>query len=277
VCAKKKLVARNGTAIPSDNDRGILTITPESFRDDVVAVARNTPVKLDGEDALSEVDNNFFASVLPPNDEGTTGPIFCISCLNDDPQEDRIAYRATAQFFENLFDDVLDDTGSPAHAIPSVMTVRARMAYQKWVSAFTEKSTSNTTSFVLVPVPVQKAGYFAVVGIIATQMFLVACVGIMFARTNFTMLNNAWQVVAQVSSAPDVADIVAQAPMMTDGEVRKYIKSWERQDILGGCRSERQRYASENGTFVPALSGGGARVRRASSMSLRWRVPTKTG
>ena len=267
---KEQLASPNSTAPLSNHDRGILAITPESFREDIVAVARNSPVNIDGQDALSRVDNDFVASVLPPNDEGSVGFIFCAACINDDLQEDRVAYRAAAQFFENLFDDVLDDTGSPAHAIQSVMTVRARMAYQKWVSAFNEKSTSSTTNFVLAPIPIRNAGYFVVVGVIATQVFLLTIVGVLFARTNFTMLNNAWQTIAQVSSAPDLADVVAQAGMMRDKEVRKYIKSGERHGLLGGWTNANERYTLKNGAFVPASSCE-VRVKPASSTSLRWR------
>jgi len=266
----------NGTTRPSaDADRGILFITPESFRDDITAVVQDAVV---GEDLFGAVGNEFVASILSP--ETSTGPlIFCSDCLGDNFDRTKTLYRASAQYFENLMDDILNDTGSPALALQSVNTVRARMAYQKWVSTFTEKTTVNATSFVVVQVPARATGYYVVLAVIATQALLVICIGVLFLKTEFTYLNNSWQVIAQVSAAPDVADIVAQAPMMTDSEVSKYVRSGERSKILGSGGEHvngEGRYALENGAFVPSRRNGVARGHK-SGMNLRWRFSKGRG
>ncbi|KAE9379748.1 hypothetical protein N431DRAFT_478669 [Stipitochalara longipes BDJ] len=101
-----------------------------------------------------------------------------------------------------LFENILTDTGDPSLALQAQLTSLLRMAYYDWVPLFDWNSTQTTTSFVDRQLPASQTGLWIIVGFMAAHSIMVTCVLVWFCRsTKFTLLDNAWQVVAQIHSS----------------------------------------------------------------------------
>jgi hypothetical protein len=101
-----------------------------------------------------------------------------------------------------LFENILTDTGDPSLALQAQLTSLLRMAYYDWVPLFDWNSTQTTTSFVDRQLPASQTGLRIIVGFLAAHSVLVTSVLVWFCRsTKFTLLDNAWQVVAQIYSS----------------------------------------------------------------------------
>jgi hypothetical protein len=101
-----------------------------------------------------------------------------------------------------LFENILTDTGDPSLALQAQLTSLLRMAYYDWVPLFDWNSTQTTTSFVDRQLPASQTGLWIIVGFLAAHFVLVTGVLVWFCRsTKFTLLDNAWQVVAQIHSS----------------------------------------------------------------------------
>jgi len=174
------------------------------------------------------------------------------------------SYRATRQFWDDLFVQTLEETGSPALALQAVNTVQLREAYTSLRGSFAEtEAAANVTGFVearVPPVGGRKAGYFVVMTLIICQLALSVVALLLFRKdTRDAVLNNAWFVISQVAASPEVADVLALVggggqAVVTDDEVKRYIGSDERQSLLGdrGYQKmdlQRARFVVRDGAF----------------------------
>lgn len=125
-----------------------------------------------------------------------------------------------------LFENILIDTGDPSLAFQAQLTSILRMAYYDWVPLFDWNSTQTTSSFIDLQVPASKTGLWIVLGFMAAHFVLVTSVLVWFCRsTKFTLLDNAWQVVAQINSSETEQLLTdPSVSMATDVEIQQKIQ-----------------------------------------------------
>jgi hypothetical protein len=125
-----------------------------------------------------------------------------------------------------LFENILADTGDPSLALQAQLTSLLRMAYYDWVPLFDWNSTQITTSFVDRQLPASQTGLWIIIGFMAAHWILVLSILVWFCRsTKFTLLDNAWQVVAQMYSSE--TEQLLKDPSLsitTDAQIREKIQ-----------------------------------------------------
>lgn len=134
------------------------------------------------------------------------------------------AYNGVHKTHAALFQDVIQSTLSPALAFQAFFTVIAQMTYYDQLPQF---DIGNTATFAVsqrVDVPNQWLGFGVVTGLLGLHAVLVGAAVVLFLRrTRHSLLGNAWQAVAQVSSA-DTRETVRCASNMTDREVGRMLR-----------------------------------------------------
>ncbi|KAJ8109433.1 hypothetical protein OPT61_g7459 [Boeremia exigua] len=144
-----------------------------------------------------------------------------------------------------LFQDVMKSTRNPALAFQAFFTVVMQMTYYDLLPQFDIAGTANVSASERVDVPAQWTGFGVVVGLLLLHaVLIVATVTLFLANTEHSLLGNAWQAVAQVSSS-DTHETVLCASNMTDREVRRLLSmsSFEDNDVVlrmgaDGARSQ---------------------------------------
>jgi hypothetical protein len=125
-----------------------------------------------------------------------------------------------------LVENILTDTGDPSLALQAQITSLLRMAYYDWVPLFDWNSTQTTTSFVDRQLPASQTGLWIIVGCMAAHSILVTSVLVWFCRsTKFMLLDNAWQVVAQIHSSETEQPLIdPSVSIVTDAQIQKKIQ-----------------------------------------------------
>jgi len=213
---------------------------------------------------MGSLQGDFVNGVFDPR-PGTEPIIFCYHC-------DASPFKATArvaEYWEALFKDTMNETGSPALALQAVNTARARMAFMKWVSSFSRLGDGVVTMHVTAQIPERVAGYCTVISIITVQLLLLSIAWAAFLGTKNTLLNNAWLVLAQVAATREVSGVLGGATMMTDGDVRKRIDGGNDVEVATGIEDPKALYVVQDGRLR-------AHVRQNSTRATRfkfWRLP----
>ena len=185
--------------------------------------------------------------------------------LIDEPDKSLAVHEASG-FFTDLFQDTLDETGSPSLAIQAVRTTRARMEYYRWMSTYTASTDVMLTRLETALVPTGLIGYSIVIAMIALQVALLCVAGILFQKTRCSFLNNAWQVVAQISQSRETQDILSLATTRTEkAAFERAMPLGENYDEGKESQPRATKYAVKNGVFGPVdhIDGkdGGTRFR----------------
>lgn len=124
----------------------------------------------------------------------------------------------------SIFRDTLIDTDNPALAWQALTTSVMRMAYYDWLPTFGTFSDAKITSKVPCQVPIHSTGFSIVAANLALHLILFTVSAIWFRlATKTSLLNNAWQVVAQLKSR-ETGELLDHATMLTDSEVKRRIK-----------------------------------------------------
>lgn len=125
-----------------------------------------------------------------------------------------------------LFENILTDTGDPSLALQAQLTSVFRTAYYDSVPLFDWNSRQTTTSFVDRQLPASQTGLWIFVGFVAAHLILVISILVWFCRrTKFTLLDNAWQVVAQIHSSETEQLLTDPSiSMTTDAQVQDKIQ-----------------------------------------------------
>jgi hypothetical protein len=215
----------------------------------------------------------------------TKSLVFCAACRGDAEN-----YERTGEFVENIMRALLEPDGwwgllmeplkmSPSQAITVVNTIVARAAFHRWVDSYDLKHMAKIVSFqqALVPRAAKRFTGAIFISIVQVALFLVA--GNMFRKTKSTLLNNAWQTVAQIAESEDARNVLAQATGLTDQEVRRELhRSPQRvSDSVEGRMGEgaqERRYFLVDGIFA-AITGKSGREKR-KGLGLRRRQPKST-
>ncbi|KAJ5011667.1 hypothetical protein K4K57_005334 [Colletotrichum sp. SAR 10_99] len=148
--------------------------------------------------------------------------------------------------YADLFNTIINDTDSPARALQAVNFMMARMAYYDMLPSFTPERNETATIRTMQPtvVPTRRRGYWAVMGILGAFHILFVVICVLFTTTNFSLPDNAWHTIAQMSESAEISGILSRAKVMTDSEVKATSK--ESQD------DEEDRFVVRNGAFVRA-------------------------
>ena len=130
-----------------------------------------------------------------------------------------------------LFQDVIKSTGSPALAFQAFFTIIMQMTYYDLLPQFDIASNATYSASQRVEVPNQWVGFGAVMGLLVLHAVLIVTAVILFlSKTDHSLLGNAWQAVAQVSSS-DTVDTMHHASNMTDLEVKRLLRMNSCEDI----------------------------------------------
>jgi hypothetical protein len=123
-----------------------------------------------------------------------------------------------------IFRDTLFDTDNPALAWQALTTSIFRSAYYDWLPLFDREESTTTRSLVLCQVPLYTKGFTVVMVNLVLHLLLVAAITAWFAReTRYSLLNNAWQVVAQLTG-PETKMIVDSSTMSDDKTILHLIQ-----------------------------------------------------
>jgi hypothetical protein len=162
-------------------------------------------------------------------------------------------------FWEHLFTDIIAETGSPARAVQAINTLAARMLYTQWLSSLSRESDVSLASFADRTVPVRYGGYAVVVAVVAVQIALLVICLSSFRRCRYALMDNAWLVISQVSSSPEVAEVLARGSEMYDSEVKGLLVPGAASKASG--RDEPSMLVMRGGTFqVAGDHGKGGRL-----------------
>jgi hypothetical protein len=124
-----------------------------------------------------------------------------------------------------MFNDIIEETGSPALALQAYTTTVLRMAYYDYLPLFDTSSQSTSSSFKRLLVPVSSRGYITVLCITVIHCaFMMIITFIFIQRTQCTMLDNSWQAVSQLVTDQVSLDILSNSSMSLDKEVTQWLK-----------------------------------------------------
>ncbi|KXH47830.1 hypothetical protein CSAL01_03323 [Colletotrichum salicis] len=184
---------------------------------------------------------------------------FCHNCAPNLDSQDG----TSDAVYERLFGDTIDETGSPARAMQAVYFTLARLVYYDFLSAFSPNyaapgtDTADVVTFELTSIPWRFRGYLAVVGILVVFLASFAAAVVLFRSTRYSLPENAWHTVAQISESPELADLLHDARVATDDDVGRLAKA-----------SKPDRFAVRDGVFTRA-SGVGLDMELESNQSRR--------
>lgn len=150
--------------------------------------------------------------------------VTCRNCSNTTPypSENKVGTDINP-ILNTIFLDIMKETDNPALAWQALVTSVMRTAYYDWLLTFDH--TGNAT--VTLMVPCQKPKYwkgFALVmaNLLVHLALVISSSFLFFTRTRYSLLSNAWQVIAQVK-APETELYLDNATMLSDKEVKREI------------------------------------------------------
>lgn len=173
---------------------------------------------------------------------------------------------STSQVVWQIFDDLLNSTGSPALALQTLYTIVFRMVYYITMPRMTtEGDPATITTFEVIRVPQQRWGLIAVMAIAAGNVLVFLVVAFFFLyATDSSFMDNAWHTIAQISQSEDVRPLLERARLTSDKDVEGWLCGHEpsRGKIgsikdffrdIGRTLSQREpeeRYIVQNGVFT---------------------------
>lgn len=124
----------------------------------------------------------------------------------------------------SVFQDIIQTTLNPALAFQALFTTMSQIAYYQSLPLFNMEALATVRTSETFTVPRHWTGFGIVMGLLVVHAVLVVtAVWIFLAETDHSLLGNAWQAVAQVSSS-DTMDTVHHASNMTDVEVKRLLR-----------------------------------------------------
>jgi hypothetical protein len=120
-----------------------------------------------------------------------------------------------------LVQEILQQGGSIAFALQSILTTLAGIAYYDQLQQFNGVGAVVQSDFVLVTVPHSYRGFIAVVSVVIAHLLLLAAILWLFlARTEVSSLGNSWQTVSQLQG-DELRELIAHSSLRTDSQVEK--------------------------------------------------------
>ncbi|KAH6963363.1 hypothetical protein DER45DRAFT_640902 [Fusarium avenaceum] len=136
---------------------------------------------------------------------------------------------STSGFALQVFNDVLDSTGSPALALQTLYTLIYRQTYYNRIPWMTpEDDPATITTFEVARAPQQVWGLIAVMAIVAGNVLVFLIVAFFFLyATDSSFIDNAWHTIAQISQSEDVKVLLERARLTSDKDVEEWLRDHE--------------------------------------------------
>lgn len=144
------------------------------------------------------------------------------------------SYNGVHKTHAALFQDIIKRTSNPALAFQAFFTIIEQMTYYDLLPQFDITGNASYSLSKRVEVPAQWIGFGAVMGLLVLHAVLLVLAVVLFtARTEHSLLGNAWQAIAQVNSS-DTLETVHWASNMTDVEVKRLLRmnSFEENEVV---------------------------------------------
>ena len=118
-----------------------------------------------------------------------------------------------------LIQEILQQGGSIAFAVQSLITAFAGMTYYDQLEQFNQVSSISQTPYVVFNVPRHKRGLIAVTIVVGIHSSLILIIFYLFlTKSSLSAMGNAWQTLAQVRGV-EVGLLLDKAPLATDDKV----------------------------------------------------------
>lgn len=135
-----------------------------------------------------------------------------------------------------LFQEILQNQGSIAFALQSILSVFTGMVYYDQLQLFNSPNEINTTPFISVNRPQSIRGIVAVTTVLAIHLLLMALILHRFLfKATLSTIGNAWQTLAQVMRG-DALELARMAALTTDNAVEAKVKQERWKYRLVGMR-----------------------------------------
>ncbi|KAF6825591.1 hypothetical protein CPLU01_10169 [Colletotrichum plurivorum] len=242
-CAfRRQLGAARPTA--AVHDRQILTISPADLR---TSLRRAHDSKYDAKYSPTW-NRNANGSTATPSFILLADPPyinFCLDCYI------RLDVAIADIFYVHMLNSIINETNSPALALQAVGTAMARVMYYKYMNLYTPENNETATVTFYSPtiIPVHHRGYWAAMALLAIFLAVFAVVCFLFSSTQFSLPDNAWHTVAQISESAETSSILSRVRVKSDDEVRAMSKELQDDD-------EEDRFVVRRGVFVRASTLG---------------------
>ncbi|KAF2690850.1 hypothetical protein K458DRAFT_382426 [Lentithecium fluviatile CBS 122367] len=133
--------------------------------------------------------------------------------------------RTASTLHSSIFNEALQDTGSPAIALQAHLTTVLRQAYYTWLPLFDTSANATTVSYVERLAPVSRRGFLAVMGILATHVLVCGITTYLFLKkTKYSLLGNIWASFAQVTQTEQAQVLLKDGAMRTNKEVLRVLR-----------------------------------------------------
>lgn len=120
--------------------------------------------------------------------------------------------------------DILQDTQDPALALQAIFTILMQMSYYDFASEFQYSQQGSYTNTLDLMVPSQWTFFGLVLGLLGLHFALLLIALVEFhAKSDMSLLGNAWQAVSQVMS-DDTSNLVHHGATQTDREIERTMK-----------------------------------------------------
>ncbi|KAF3040314.1 hypothetical protein E8E12_007757 [Didymella heteroderae] len=161
-------------------------------------------------------------------------------------------YISVHRTLSSIFQDIIPSTQNPALAFQALFSTMSSSAYYQMLPLFMLEDNATVATSETFSVPVQWTCFGIVMGLLAVHAVLVITAAVLFlSETDHSLLGNAWQAVAQVSSS-DTMDTMHRASNMTDLEVKRLLRmnSFEDNEVVlrTGSDSGRSQAVYRRGT-----------------------------
>ncbi|KAF6815034.1 hypothetical protein CPLU01_14248 [Colletotrichum plurivorum] len=126
---------------------------------------------------------------------------FCITCqqLN--------SYTLADPVFSQIMDEAREHTSSPARVVQALYFILSRLSYYENFNSF-DKETARITTFERAVIPNHFGGYWTLMAILSVFLATFALTLGLFRETKYSIPENAWHTVAQISESPELRTIL---------------------------------------------------------------------
>lgn len=249
-------------------DRQIMSISPDSINSSL-AEARSS------NSSYKYYDGLFFPPLYDLYRLYNTPVALCPNCAVGI----ETSYRITDILHAMIFSDTIKETNSPALALQAVYFTLARTVYYDLINAFEPIGNATIVTFELTSIPQLFRGYWIVMGMLGVFVLVFSVVGVLFDSTRFSLPDNAWHTIAQISESSEMSGVLREARMATDQAIEHFIDGSQPStgyverisNFLGSLRKpstagvssftiqpkkERPRFVVRDGVFVRASGVG---------------------
>ena len=156
---------------------------------------------------------------------------------------------------KHLFQDIVQNGGSSAFALQSLITLFSGMTYYDQIAQFDNFDNVSRADFVIANIPSHHRGFYAVLIFVILQLILIIVVLITYmAETRFSQMGNTWLNLAQAVT-PETCQYLDMTTIATEEEVEKVM---EKDGVLKRrVRLEQQRDDDGTEVRVSAVMVGG--------------------